>query len=201
MNANDDHPPAGAEKPRTVEYATPAPIDFPGTPLFTIMARLTITLVVIGLCMYMFISSLGRAGPTANLVNCSSRLRQIGQAYQLYLDDFRAPPPDLVALAETQDISLAEFRCLLTDTDIPDRSLTLPQQAAIAQAKPLAHISYEYIYRPVAAGPDEIIAYDRLENYAGYLRIPSDINVLFGDGRVETWKVADVKQKLQATPR
>jgi hypothetical protein len=172
------------------------PMPPPKTGSAAIIVRGIITLFVIGLCTHMFISSLGRAGPTANLINCSSCLRQIGQAYQLYLDDFRAPPPDLVALAETQDISFAEFRCLLTDTDIPDRYLPLPQQAAIARAEPLAHISYEYIYRPIAAGPDEILAYDRLENHAGYLRIPSDINVLFGDGRVERWKVADLKKKL-----
>jgi hypothetical protein len=127
---------------------------------------------------------------------CAGNLRQIGQAYQLYLGDFRAPPPDLVTLAVTQNLELYHLACEVTYPDWPNSKLTVSQQADIIRAQPLKYISYEYIYRPTPAGPDEIIAYDRLENHTGHFSIPSDINVLFGDGRVERWKVADVKKKL-----
>jgi hypothetical protein len=161
-----------------------------------IMGGLLALVALASLYVYVDRKSSGRAKPTNNVVKCSSNLLQVGQAYQVYVRDFRAPPPDLAALIETQDLGFEAFCCPLTDTAPPGPNVPLPQQVALARAKPLTHIGYEYIYRSTPAGPDEIIAYDRLDNHAGHLSIPSDINVVFGNGRVEKWKVADVKKKL-----
>ena len=165
----------------------------PKTDVFAIIVPVTCALVAIGLVLYVLTPSSGRARPTANFIKCEHHLRQIGQAYQLYVGDFHAPPPDLVTLAVTQNLDLDSLACEVTYPARLNSNLTVPQQAAAARAKPMKYIGYEYIYRPTPAGPDDIVAYDRLTNHADYF---SEINVLFGDGRTDRWKVADVKKKL-----
>ncbi len=167
----------------------------PKADVFAIIVPVTCALVAIGLVLYVLTPSSGRARPTANFIKCESNLRQIGQAYQLYLRDFRAPPPDLVTLAVAQNLELYHLACEVPYPERLNSMLPVPQQAAAARAKPLKYVGYEYIHRTTPAGRDEIVAYDRLTNHADYF---SEINVLFGDGRIDRLKVADVEQMLQA---
>ena len=105
-------------------------------------------------------------------MHCASNLRQIGQAIQLYCQDFKAYPPDLRAVVQTQQISTEVFTCT-SSSDVK-----APSAAALGSSGTCSYI-YVGASLPLNVPPDAIVI---LEDPANHDMDGS--NVLYADGHV-----------------
>ncbi len=128
--------------------------------------------------------ALRRARSQANAVGCASNLRQIGQAIQLYWQDYHAYPPDLRAVIQTQQIGSQTFTCPASS------DVRAPTGTAIGAP---GTCSYIYVGIPFLAEirPDAVVALEDPANHD-----MDGGNVLYGDGHVEWVALPDVVQIL-----
>lgn len=120
-------------------------------------------------------------------IHCSSTLRQIGLAIQMYSDDNGgAFPPDFHAIASTQDITPEAFIC--PSPDCADKLPANYVRPIAPQSQPLivqstSTCSY-FLIQPSngqlkGLDRDKVIAFEKLRNH------PHGMNVLIADGSVE----------------
>jgi prepilin-type processing-associated H-X9-DG protein len=137
-----------------------------------------------------------RSRESANRVKCSSNLRQIGYAIEVYARANHGRLPDSFAeLLLSEDIAAEVFTCPATDLD------RAPGKTAQEQVPHLPHhCSYVYhgrgLVQPIPA--DRPIACEPLPNHRG-----AGMNVLFADGTVEFIPAADARRimaRLDAPP-
>jgi hypothetical protein len=119
---------------------------------------------------------------------CSSNLRSIGQAVQMYANENRGNfPPDFATLLLTQDLTSEIYVCFATN----DTRATGPTTQAIAdQLSAGGHVSYVYVGRGLTlkSPADAVVAYEPAANHgkAGC--------VLYADGHVNWVKAAQMKK-------
>jgi prepilin-type processing-associated H-X9-DG protein len=116
----------------------------------------------------------------ADEIQCTSNLRTIGRALQVYAENNDGRYPDsLRALAASlpEDLSSEVMICPASEWR--------------------SHMPMSYIYLgaglTVPVAPDRIIAYESLANHDG-----DGMNILFGDGRVEFFAADDAVRLLDA---
>lgn len=132
-------------------------------------------------------------GGTVNRSKCSSNLRLIGQAINLYANDNAGQfPARLDQLVTACDLGADVFVCPATD-DLRSTGRT-PQEIAADLSIP-GHCSYVYLGAGLTARtttPKTILAHDRPGNHAG-----KGLVFLYGDYRVE-WVEMKEAQRLLA---
>jgi prepilin-type processing-associated H-X9-DG protein len=127
---------------------------------------------------------------------CASNLRQIGQALQMYANDYPgALPPSFDYLITREDIEADAFVCPAS-SDAVARGPTTQAVAATVVGSP-GHCSYIYAGAGLSSQsltPQHILAYEPMTNHGN-----DGMNVLFGDGRVEfvgRWQADHVLSEL-----
>lgn len=138
--------------------------------------------------------SLNRARETANRVKCASNQKQIGQALLLYANENRGKyPQNMGELLKTQDLTIDVFMCPSSNTSLPP---DVGAGGVEAMAEWINEGNSDYIYNGAgknnAAGPDEIIVYEKPHNHDH-----EEMNMLFGNGRVEFNQMPQVHEMFQ----
>jgi prepilin-type processing-associated H-X9-DG protein len=128
------------------------------------------------------IPSMCRAREPANRIKCASNLRTIGQALFMYSNEpanAGAFPPDLIAVARTQDITADVFVCPSSYDDRPDTS-----DWADKMVPGNGFCSYVYYYDPkqtIRTAPATfVLMYEPLADHDD-----DGVNFLFADGHVD----------------
>lgn len=125
-----------------------------------------------------FLPTLCRSRETANRVKCSSNLRQIGTAIELYARDHDGVLPDSFAtLARSGDLVPEVFTCPSSTAERADSI----EKLATRPTKD--NCNYTYLgdgLRHPDVNEDVILMVENLDDHDR-----DGINILFGDGRVE----------------
>ena len=138
--------------------------------------------VFTALTMFLAIGSLAPMGrysrPAGNRVQCSFRLRQMGQTMQLYANDHQGRYPDTMGELLEEGLTPAMFVCP-SSSDSPPTGATTQAMAVNVHAG--GHLSYLYLGKGLTGTPPPtmILAYEPLANHQN-----QGMNVLFGDGHV-----------------
>jgi len=148
-----------------------------------------VILAAVVLLVYLFVPT-RHDGSHPNLLidHCRANLRQIGQACQLYLNDYHSQyPPTLDVLLANEDLTADIAVCPSTDTPRPDRFTTSPTTAPLTT-------DYAYLGAGLdsTTPADVIIAHDRLANHAS----EGLIQILYADGHVDRINLADFPAAL-----
>jgi len=126
---------------------------------------------------------LGRAHPQAPTMRCKANLKNIGLAIQLYCNSNGGHyPPTLKELMVEEEVGPQLFVCPAS-RDTPAVGPTTRAAAQTMMSTP-GHLSY--VYRCPEGAPDatsgnRVLVYEPLGNHKD-----EGMNVLFGDGHVET---------------
>ena len=164
----------------TLDYAPPPPRQ--SSSLVRSLLITGIVLLAIFIAFPFLLMQTGRSRPAANIIKCSSNLRQIGLCIQLYAaSNDGAFPMRLPDLLLTTEITSDVFVCPNTDVDKAVGPTTQQIVDDLADAAN-NHCSYVYVGNGLnekTAGPDDVIAFDRGTNHEGR------INVLFADWHVD----------------
>lgn len=169
------------ELPQTVarpsvplEYASPSA----SRPWVRRAAYATVVAVVLVLLTAVLLPSLNRSSDHPAYIRCSSNLRSIGQAVQMYANENRGVfPPDFATLLLTQDVTSEVFVCYATNDERAEGPTT---QAIADQLSAGGHLSYVYTGKGMTlkSPANAVLAYEPLTNHG------NGMNVLFADGRV-----------------
>ena len=139
-------------------------------------------LVLVGL-VALLLPSMGRAREPANRIKCASNLRQVGQALQIYANDYGGMyPPSFDELLVYGDLFPEAFVCPSSD-DVTATGATT--RAMLANLHRPGFCSYVYAFdgQTLAATtltPKHVLAYEDLTNHDR-----RGMNVLYGDGSVQ----------------
>lgn len=132
-------------------------------------------LLLVAASIMALLPSIPRDGDSAWRVKCASNLRQIGIAMELYAKDHQGNAPDSFAtLLSNTDLVPEVFLCSQGAARMP------PNRTAFTGSP--ADCDYVYLADGVTlpASADTILAIERDTNHED-----GNMNVLFGDGRVE----------------
>lgn len=146
---------------------------------------------------------IGRSRPQANVIKCSSNLKQIGLAIQMYAaDQADALPPDFATLVLTEtDLLPHIFIC--ASNDCPDAPASLPttattRQTASSIVEGTSTCSYFLCKFPGKTlsqlTPRHVLAYEKPLNHTTGA---NGMNVLFADGHTEFIN-APIRDKVAA---
>jgi hypothetical protein len=176
-----------------LEYASPSrarPASF--LSVYSKLFGGIILALIVGV--WMFLPSLGRARMPAQVVKCSSHLRQIGQACAAYANDNGGRYPEYIhqiALDNSPSILL----CPTSKERLPPRHLEGAELLAHIANNP-GHVSYTYIGRGLTldAPPHTVVAYEVLGHHPPKEGHKIDgSNVLFADNKVVFVAAKDLK--------
>ena len=169
------------ELPEALE-AQPVPLGYAPPPASRPWVRraayATVVAVVLVLLISVLLPSLNRSSHHPAHIKCSSNLRSIGQAVQMYANENRGLfPPDFGTLLITQDLTSEVFVCYSTN-DVRADGPTM--QAVAEKLSAGGHLSYVYTGKGMTLNSpaNAVLAYEPLSNHG------DGMNVLFADGRV-----------------
>lgn len=180
-------PKAIERPPASLEYASP-PASRPWVRRAVYAA---VAAVVLVLLISVLLPSLNRSRHGPGYLKCSSNLRSIGQAVQMYANENRGLyPPDFGRLLLTQDLTSEMFVCYSTD-DVRADGPTM--QAVAEKLSAGGHLSYVYTGKGMTLNSpaNAVLAYEPPSNHG------NGMNVLFADGRVQ-WIDAVRGRKLMS---
>lgn len=143
------------------------------------------TAAILAMAMVLLESRMSTAVEQAHRIRCSSNLRQIAQAIQLYAFDNQGLfPPDARTLKATQQIS---FDCFICDSTADTAAKSLDELAVVG------HLSYIYAGADFTthSAPKCIVALDDPANHN-----LEGGNVLFADGHVEFLNLPTIQHIL-----
>lgn len=124
---------------------------------------------------------------------CADNLRAIGQALSQYGERYGSYPDRLEWLIGTTDLQPQSLTCPLSK----DRPASGASKREVRDELDIGgHLSYLFAgvrLRPSEIKPEQVIALDRVTNH-GWI---SSINVLFGDGHVESYSVENLQRLFQ----
>jgi len=146
--------------------------------------------------------TLGRTRPAANVIKCSSNLKQIGMAIHMYANDHEDQcPASFDVLIAEYDITTYTFICASNDCSddvarLPSTATT--QQAAASVVEGTSTCSYFLCRFPGLTlsqlTPKHVLAYEKPLNHTTKT---NGMNVLFADGRTE-WIPAPLRDQVAA---
>ncbi len=142
-------------------------------------------------------------------VSCSSNMRQLGQAIQLYANAHQGHLPDtLEQLLLTEDLwpeilvcpNSNDSKAVAPTTQEVVNLIQSTTQPTLNARNASGHLSYIYVGKGLIwpVNPDVVLIYEPLQNHDR-----DGMNILFGDGHAE-WlpaaKALEVISKIPATP-
>jgi prepilin-type processing-associated H-X9-DG protein len=170
-NSDDRPPPSGV----------PTPVAPSGVRAIRIRRwLLIIAAVLVAAFLYADITSVRNGSSSAPRVQCTSNLRQLGQAIFLYADEHNGAYLDsLGTILLSEDITPDTFICPATTNTVAKAPTTQAEADDINAGR---HVSYLYLgngFNTKTTPTDAIVAYEPLSNHG------NGMNLLFGDGHVE----------------
>lgn len=149
------------------------------------------------LCVGLLLPSMGRSRPAANVIKCSSNLRQIGLAIQMYAsENGDALPPNVQAILLTQDVTTDVFTC--PSNDCADTLVRAPttQRAAALVVQGTSTCSYylcQFGTRKLGdLSPSTVLMFEKSGNHVTQTH---GMNFLTADGLV-SWVAAPQCEKV-----
>lgn len=153
-------------------------------------AGLLATLINPLMCIALFLPSLGQARPPANVIKCSSNLRMIGLAIQMYaIENNDSLPPDPQTVLATQDVTTDVFLCPQSehDTIVPGGG----PASVVEGTSTCSYLFYRFPRQKLGQlPPSAILAFEK-----DCFHTPANqgMNVLHADGSTTTLTEAQAK--------